>query len=87
MWSCVWVAWVTCVSLGLCICVSLYLCECTHVTWVCTCVRERQGEASEPDEIAQGYHVPFLLQETRLAHAVRPRGMEDVVATPHDPGF
>lgn len=87
--ECVWVAWVTCVSLtSLCICMSLYLRECTCVTWVVyihTYVREEErSEASEPHEIAQGYHVPFLLQETRLAHAVRPRGMEDVVATPHD---
>lgn len=73
-------------SVYLRICMSLYLRECTYVRWcVHTCARER--EASEPHEIAQGYHVPFLLQETRLAHAVRPRGMEDVVATPHDPGF
>lgn len=36
-----------------------------YVTCV-VCVRGKR-EASEPHKIAQGYHITFLLQETRLA--------------------
>lgn len=46
----------------------------------------RETSERTTHKIAQGYHLPTFLQRTRLAHAVRPRGMEDG-APPHGPGL
>lgn len=53
-----------CVYLHVSACVRVYVRTLVmYVTWVCVC----ENEASEPHKIAQGYHIPFLLQKTRLA--------------------